>query len=143
MLTTLVNVKVAHIRKCGYNDLMEWMADKNNFYIGRPGIVFVQNGDSKTRWPLINNPDTFNFCFCNRHKVVAKATIEERIKAIKLFEKDLDEMLKDPNITEQFKSLKGKHIGCWCVEKERTEPFDSSNDLCHGDVILKKLKTIQ
>lgn len=135
MSTTLVNVKVAHIRKCGYHDLMEWMADKNNFYIGRPGIVFVQNGDAKTRWPLANNPDTFGFCFCNKHKV-------ERVEAVRLFEKDLDEMLKDPKIMEQFKTLKGKRIGCWCVEKERTEPCDSADDLCHGDVILKKLKTI-
>lgn len=39
---SVVNVKVANIRP-RYNNLAEWMADENNVYIGRKGIVFINS----------------------------------------------------------------------------------------------------
>ena len=39
--TSVVCVKVASLRP-KYNNLKEWMADSNNVYIGRRGIVFIK-----------------------------------------------------------------------------------------------------
>lgn len=41
-LPHILNVRVAHIRPHGYNNLREWMADEENLYIGRAGVVFVE-----------------------------------------------------------------------------------------------------
>jgi len=37
------NVKVKFIRQKGYDNLEKWMDDPNNEYIGRPGVVFIDN----------------------------------------------------------------------------------------------------
>jgi hypothetical protein len=39
----LKNVRVKFIRLKGYKNLKEWMNDKNNIYIGRGGIVIIDN----------------------------------------------------------------------------------------------------
>ncbi len=38
---SVVNVKVANIRPIGYENLQQWIADPNNIYIARRGVVFV------------------------------------------------------------------------------------------------------
>ena len=42
----VVNCKVANIRP-KYENLQEWMEDPNNVYIGRGGIVFINNQRSQ------------------------------------------------------------------------------------------------
>lgn len=37
---SVVNCKVKHIRP-KYNNLEEWIKDENNVYIGRKGVVFI------------------------------------------------------------------------------------------------------
>lgn len=56
---SVVNVKVAYIRPKGYDNLREWIKDKNNVYVGRKGIVFI-NGE---RFPKELSP------FANLFKV--------------------------------------------------------------------------
>ena len=46
MASKVVNVRVSFIRP-KYTNLEEWMNDKNNVYIGRKGIVFI----NKERFP--------------------------------------------------------------------------------------------
>ena len=41
-MTTIVNVKVAHIRPT-YHTLEDWMTNPQHEYIGRSGIVFINN----------------------------------------------------------------------------------------------------
>ena len=45
-MTTVVNVKVKHIRPT-YNTLQDWMNNPHHEYIGRCGIVFI----NKERFP--------------------------------------------------------------------------------------------
>lgn len=49
-MTEVVNVKVKYLHP-EYENLQSWMEDKNNLYIGRRGIVFV----NKERYPKENS----------------------------------------------------------------------------------------
>ena len=40
--TNIINVKVSNIRP-KYDNLQEWINDSNNVYIGRKGIIFINN----------------------------------------------------------------------------------------------------
>jgi CMP-N-acetylneuraminic acid synthetase len=41
-MTTVSNVKVKYIRP-KYKDLEQWLKDNNNVYIGRSGVIFINN----------------------------------------------------------------------------------------------------
>lgn len=145
----LSNVKVAHIRP-RYNNLKEWMEDPNNFYIGRPGVVFVTVDNKNIRWPPTNSNLTHEFIFANKEKLSKNSELsdfEKYLKALKAFEIQLKESLSKKENLEAFLSLKGKNLGCWCVHSQRefvdyekiTEDEFKEKGLCHGDVILKVL----
>jgi hypothetical protein len=110
---SVVNVKVNHIRP-EYNNLKEWMDDPSNVYIGRKGIVFVNN----ERFPKENSK------FCNPFKVGKDGTLDE---VVEKFEKYIQEKIKSGEIKkEELIELHGKKLGCWCKPNK-----------CHGDVLLK------
>lgn len=147
---SVCNCKVAFIRPT-YTTLKEWMEDKNNFYVGRPGVVFVENDGKKMRWPPTNSNDTFGFIFANSHKPADKSFGELK-KAVAAFENDLNNMLKDPEVMQKFKTLKGKNLGCWCVNHKHDKVYDYKtmteeeyklHGMCHADVILKKLSELE
>lgn len=119
---SLVNVRVKHLRP-KYNNLKEWCEDKNNIYIGRKCVVFIDG----QRYPK------YNSLWANPYK---KGTKEE---IIRLYEEHLINLLKDPDNLEEFKNLKGKNLGCWCVCKPK-EWKESNTIECHGDIILKYLE---
>lgn len=116
--TTVVNVKVVHIRLLGYQNLKEWTEDPDNVYIGRKGIVFVDG----VRFPKKDS------IWANPYKIDAN---NNRNKVIKKYSKYIRARLEDPKDLEvsykKLKKLKGKNLGCWCGPEK-----------CHGDV-LKKL----
>jgi hypothetical protein len=114
MSTTIVNVKVMHIRP-KYNNLKEWMADTNNVYIGRRGVVFVDG----QRYPAEDS------VWANPFKVGKEYTREEAIRA---YETHIRAKIERMNLWDQLDALRGKHLGCWCAP-----------DACHGDVIAKLL----
>jgi len=126
---SVVCVKVAQLRtgasspsKKKYNDLKEWMADKNNVYIARQGVVFIETEEGKKeRWPKEASP------FANPYAVGKDGTREE---VIEKFEEDMRGRLEDEKEGQKWRKalmgLKGKTLGCWC----KPEP-------CHGDVLLK------
>lgn len=118
-----VNVKVAHIRP-DYTDLLDWMSEPNNVYIGRKGIVFVINpaDGNKCRWPKRDSK------WCNPYKINAKISRE---RSLELYKEHLQSMLEDEQTLKEFKLLKGKTLGCWCKP-----------DKCHGDVILETLASL-
>jgi len=116
MKTTVVNVKVAHIRP-KYNNLQEWMKDENNVYIGRAGIVFIEN----KRFPPLAST------FCNPFKVNTKNVRDD---VCDQFREYMEERIaKDPKLKEQLLHLKGKTLGCWCKP-----------DKCHGDVLVELIE---
>lgn len=113
-MTSVVNVKVAHIRP-KYKNLKEWTDDSNNVYIGRRGIVFVDS----VRYPKCDS------IWANPFKVGKDYTREESIRK---YEEYIREKLERDNTWHLLESLRGKCLGCWCKP-----------EACHGDVLLKLL----
>jgi len=117
--TTVVNVRVAHIRP-QHNDLREWMKGADNVYIARAGIVFVLEDDGgKRRWPPVASK------WANPYKVDKTRSLEE---ALEMYERHLDTLLLDERNREEFQLLRGKNLGCWCKPAK-----------CHGDIIVSRL----
>ena len=110
--TKVVNVKVAHIRP-RYKNLQEWMADPNNLYIGRRGVVFIE----KVRFPPTNSP------WCNPYKVGKDGSREVVITKYKTFI-----LNKIKNGELNIEDLRGKNLGCWCWPAP-----------CHGNVLIELL----
>jgi hypothetical protein len=110
MSTTVVNVKVAHIRP-RYQNLKEWCSDPNNIYIGRGGIVFVDG----ERYPKTSSK------WANPYKVGKDGTIDE---VVEKFKKHIDALIEKGEVDPV--ELKGKTLGCWCKPGK-----------CHGDYLVQ------
>jgi len=115
----VVNCKVAHIRP-EYDNLREWMADSDNAYIGRRGVVFID----KVRFPPNDS------IWANPFKITALKT---RSEVITEYKKYILSRLNDPDdkiITwEKLLELKDKKLGCWCAP-----------EACHGNVLMKLIE---
>jgi hypothetical protein len=121
--TKVVNVRVKYIRP-EYHDLREWCEDDKNVYIGRKGVVFVKNGDTKMRYPPKNS------IFANPFKVGKDGDLDEVIQKYKMY---ILKKIKDKEIKlEDIENLKGKNLGCWCKLPDREVQ-------CHGDVLIELL----
>jgi hypothetical protein len=110
---SVINCKVQYIRP-KYNNLEEWMADDNNCYIGRAGVVFI----NKKRYP------TNHSVFANPYKIGKDGTREEVICKYK--EYLINKLNNDKLLVNKIISLKGKNLGCWCYP-----------EYCHGNVLLE------
>ena len=108
---SVVNVKVKYLRP-KYNNLKEWMEDSNNVYIGRAGIVFVEN----ERFPKTASK------FCNPFKIGKDGTREEVVEKY-------EEHIRKIATKEEILELKNKNLGCWCKPES-----------CHGDILLKLIE---
>ncbi len=118
---SVVNCKVEYLRKEGYTNLKEWCADSQNEYVGRAGVVFVKEGESKERFPKKQS------VFCNPFKVGKDGTREEVIAKFTTYMRaKLD---SDPTLVAQLLALEGKRLGCWCKPEG-----------CHGDVLLELIQ---
>lgn len=109
-----VNVKVKHIRP-QYSNLKEWMADENNVYIGRRGVVFIKIDGVNKRFPPRASPWANPF----RMKHLTREEVCE------LYEDHIRKKIQDGLDIEE---LRGKTLGCWCHPEQ-----------CHGDILLKIL----
>ena len=113
---TTINCKVKYIRPL-YNNLQEWMNDDNNIYIGRAGVVFINN----ERYPKQSS------IYCNPFKIGKDGDRNEVLDKYKDYIiKKLD---NDINFKNELIKLKDKNLGCWC-----------SPDPCHGDILLDLIK---
>ena len=118
--THLVNVRVAHLRP-HYNNLQEWIANPNNIYIGRRGIVFIDGA----RYPPHDS------IFANPFKVPRDGTLEEVIAKYEAF---IVTKIETGLIRhEDIENLRGKNLGCWCKNSGEDDVQ------CHGDVLLRIL----
>lgn len=119
-IMSVVNCKVNSIRPLGYENLKEWMADENNVYIGRAGIVFITttNTTIKERFPKTSS------LFANPFKIGKDGTRDE---VLMKYESYITARLdNDMKLRQELLNLKGKTLGCWC----HPEP-------CHGNVLIK------
>lgn len=125
--TKVVNVKVKYIRPRGYNNLREWCDCEDNVYIGRGGIVFVDG----VRYP--------------KHSSIWASPYPVKDygleKCLKKYEKYIRKELEGESIPlEKLKELKGKNLGCWCVDGETT---NTENIVCHGQILLKLIEEFE
>lgn len=111
----VINVTVTNIRP-QYKNLHEWCKNKNNAYIGRRGVVFIDG----VRYPLENS------IWCNPFKISDQLDREECIE--KYREYIVDKIEKE-NLVPELLSLKDKILGCWC-----------SPEPCHGDVLIELIQ---
>ena len=119
---SVVNCKVKYIRPT-YQNLQEWMADSNNVYIGRAGIVFILNAETgqRERFPKSASP------FANPYKVGPDG---DRLTVLQKYRTYIENRLAhEPRLVERLAELRGKRLGCWCHP-----------DPCHGDVLLELLQ---
>lgn len=108
------NVKVANIRP-QHQNLKEWCEDPNNVYIGRRGIVFINN----VRYPAKDS------IYANPYKVSKTLTREDVIRMYR------DYIVKKISLGEiDIEALRGKNLGCWCKP-----------EACHGDVLIELLES--
>jgi hypothetical protein len=114
---SVVNVKVQYIRPLGFVNLREWMADPNNVYVGRAGVVFIDGR---------RFPETASV-FCNPFKIGKDGTRDEVIEKYRRFMKD--KLDANSLLREKLVAMEGKNLGCWCAP----EP-------CHGNVLLELIK---
>lgn len=116
MNTKLINVKVSNIRP-NYENLKEWMDDENNVYIGRKGIVFIDN----QRFPKEDS------IWANPFKIDKNNTREQVIDKYRNY---ITDKIKNENLTDELLKLKNKNLGCWCHPQK-----------CHGDVLVDLLNS--
>ena len=112
---SVVNCRVANIRPT-YSNLQEWMADEQNVYIGRAGVVFIHG----QRFPPRASP------FANPFKINESNTREMVLEKYRTY--IVARLKEDTSLCEELYKLKGKRLGCWCFP----EP-------CHGDILLELL----
>lgn len=109
----VVNVKVAYIRP-KYDNLKEWCSDKNNLYIGRRGIVFVDG----VRYPPVDSP------WANPFKITNEMTREMVLIKYRTY---ILTKLKSGEL--DIADIYGMKLGCWCKDPK----IEIS---CHGDVLV-------
>jgi hypothetical protein len=110
---SVINCKVCNIRP-EYDNLKKWTDDKNNVYIGRKGIVFIDG----VRFPKNSS------IFCNPFKITKDITRDEVIEKYEEYIENLIENNIDAR--NELIKLKNKNLGCWCAPQK-----------CHGDVLLR------
>ena len=112
-MSVVINVKVAYIRPT-YKNLKEWIDDSSkNIYIGRKGIVFIDN----KRFPKDDS------LWANPYKISETTSREDVLRD---YEEYIREKIKKENLISELLKLKYKNLGCWCKP-----------EACHGDVLLK------
>jgi hypothetical protein len=110
--TNIINVKVSNIRP-RYNNLEEWINESNNVYIGRKGIIFINNKRYPQHDSMWHNP----FKISNN---------QTRYDVIKKYKKYIVSRIWKENLFSELKKLNNKTLGCWCKPEQ-----------CHGDVLVE------
>lgn len=117
--TVVCNSKVSYIRP-EFNNLEECLNDKNNVYIGRKGIVFI---DGK-RFP------PFSSVWANPYKVGKDGSLEVVLLKYKNY---IINKIKKENLN--IETLRGKRLYCWCINNN-TYCENINNCVCHGQILL-------
>ncbi len=113
----VMNVNMKNLRP-GYANLRAWMECKENLYVGRGRVVFIDG----ERYPKEDSP------FCNPFKIGRDGTRAE------VLQKFRDYIWKNPVlVTKLMEATKNvKILGCWC------KPED-----CHADILREVIHAVQ
>lgn len=104
----IINCRTKQLKELGYNNLKEWMNDKNNVYIG---------GSSKYICQALS-------AFANPFKIGRDGTRDEVLTKYETY--ITTKLDNDTQLSQDLINLRGKSLGCWCYP-----------DPCHGDVLIK------
>jgi len=116
--TKVINVRVANIRP-QYSNLKEWIKDTNNEYIGRGGILVIDN----VRFPKENS------IWANPYKIDDSNGIT-RDNVIEKYRTYIRQKIENNDVLKQkILQMKGKTLGCWCKP-----------EACHGDVLVELIE---
>lgn len=117
---SVVNCKVEFIRPI-YNNLEEWIADTNNYYIEENRRVVIRGRSYPYKDSIF--------------KIPAKIKRQKNINKQQMLELYKDYLIDRSNKDEEFKkellNLKDKNLGCWCKP-----------DICHGDILLEVIELL-
>ena len=140
--TKVCNCRVKYIRPAGFDNLRDWMDDPNHVYVGRRGIVFLKNKSGQNeRFPKKHS------LFANIHRLAAvnykkwiRAQIldnPQRFGVYTIGEKDDDEDDDEETIQLALMGLKGKTLGCWCVQSAcvPVEGTTVASLCCHAQML--------
>ena len=117
--TKVVSVRVDDIRP-KHNNLVEWIADPNNIYIGRS--VYISINGQKIWYPPNDS------IWGNPYK---NGTTEDNVN---MYRTHIVNELRTGKISiNELEKLRGKNLGCWCKKGGQDFP-------CHGDVLLTLLE---
>ncbi|PCJ24631.1 MAG: hypothetical protein COA94_07190 [Rickettsiales bacterium] len=124
--TKLVDVHVKYLRggnqEKTYDNLREWIDDKDNVYIGRQGRVNIldKNKTSKVFGygrAIFANPNSGN-------------------PKLGEYRKHIENLIEEGTITiADIINLDGKNLGCWCVKGKRKGGKDDP-ERCHGNILM-------
>lgn len=90
---SVVNIRKKELQKRGYRDLMHWLEDTNNVYIGR-NMTFYVHGAKKSKFA---NP-------FSAKKYGRQGCIDKYREWIQ----------EQPELMNSLEELRGKTLGCWC-----------------------------
>lgn len=110
-MATVCNVRVKNIRP-QYENLAAWMADPQNVYVGRGGIVFIEG----VRFPPADS------IWANPYRIEPGRTREESLGLYRAYISR--RLAAEPALQAQLGALRGKKLGCWCY------PLP-----CHADIL--------
>ncbi len=149
-IPTLDNVKVKFLRKNGYNNILEWLDNENNVYIGRRMRICVKRDTykgqkSNDKYIIYDKDKSKPLLLVIIKKSIWHNPINNKImlkygrdKGIEFYKKyllndgtlinELDEKeygkLPKINLLNKLNELNEKNLGCWCAPS-----------FCHGHII--------
>ena len=115
-MSKVINIKTVHLKKMGYNNLVEWLKNPNHVYIGRHNHYVEGAVGSKWRNPF------------SVKKFGRQGCIDE-------FQKHL----YSSGLINDIMELDGKTLGCWCkpevchgdVLVKALKQYKTNNNVAH------------
>lgn len=130
MQACLCDVHVKFIREQSFgrcNNLRDWCSQTGNVYIGRRGILIIDG----RRYPEVDS------LWVNPFKVKVECELGS---VLNQYFNYINERIIKENLFEELRKLKGKKLGCWCVESNIVSYTDPRvTDIpwkCHGQILL-------
>lgn len=123
MATTTQCVKIGSLRKELKDPLItleKWMEDPNNVYVGRRGRIFIGSGEDKR---IFHYPGSR---FENPFVVGTKEGQYSLEESLELYERYFNKSLSG-----YVEELRGKNLGCFCVQSQR----------CHAQILAQYLNS--
>lgn len=122
--TKTICLKVANLRKNGYQSLEDWFKNSENVYVGRSGRIWITESINDQKVKRI-----FHYAgskYGNPFKISDSETSEIVCQKYKEY------ILNNKELMDGLKELKGKTLGCFCDQNEH----------CHAKILVELIEKI-